>query len=75
MCDVKRPKSLTDTTIREVEQEVMKNIGSDIFLHYHPFYIMGPNNGPPMGDLGGHRYTPYLVYIHTNTCKCQNMVF
>ncbi len=28
--DVKRPKSLTDTTIREVEQEVMKNIGSDI---------------------------------------------
>ncbi len=47
MCDVKRPKSPTDATIREVEQEVMKNIGSDVLLH-HSFYIMGPN-GPQWG--------------------------
>ncbi len=65
MCDVKRPKSPTDATIREVEQEVMKNIGSDVLLH-HSFYIMGPN-GPRVGDLGGHRYTPYLVYIDACT--------
>ncbi len=55
--DVKHPKSPPGTMIQEVRERGDENMDSDIFIS-----LMDPPT------MGGHRYTPHLMYTHTYTC-------